>query len=258
MNTSTALDFSNKVVLITGGSRGVGREIARQFAENNARVAINYTRNEQAANETLAMLPGDGHMLAQADISDPQAVRSMVDDVHQRMNGLDILVNNAGIYEDHPLTDMTYSEWQAAWQRILHVNLLGAANCIYCAAQYMLRAGGGRVVNVSSRGAFRGEPTSPAYGASKAGMNSMGQSLAQALAPHNIFVNTVAPGFIDTEMATAILKGPQGEAIRKQSPLHRVATPQEVAYVVLFLASEQAAFTTGAIVDINGASYLRS
>jgi NAD(P)-dependent dehydrogenase (short-subunit alcohol dehydrogenase family) len=122
----------------------------------------------------------------------------------------------------------------------------------------MITQGGGRIVNVSSRGAFRGEPTAPAYGASKAAMNAMGQSLAVALAPYNIFVATVAPGFVETEMVTDHLDGERGDAIRAQSPLGRVATADEVAHTVAFLASEETAFLTGCIVDVNGASYLRS
>jgi NAD(P)-dependent dehydrogenase (short-subunit alcohol dehydrogenase family) len=122
----------------------------------------------------------------------------------------------------------------------------------------MMRRGGGRIVNISSRGAFRGEPTAPAYGASKAAMNSMGQSLAKALAPHNIFIGTVAPGFVETDMAARVLDTPAGDEIRNQSPLKRVAKPDEVAYAALFLASEGAEFSTGTIIDVNGASYLRS
>jgi NAD(P)-dependent dehydrogenase (short-subunit alcohol dehydrogenase family) len=123
----------------------------------------------------------------------------------------------------------------------------------------MIAAGrGGRIVNVSSRGAFRGEPDHPAYGASKAGLNAMGQSLAQALAPHGISVATVAPGFVETDMAAEFLDGPRGDAIRAQSPWGRVARPEEVAAAVLFLASPEAEFVSGAILDLNGASYLRT
>ena len=122
----------------------------------------------------------------------------------------------------------------------------------------MMERGGGRVVNVSSRGAFRGEPETPAYGASKAGLNAMSQSMAQALAPYGIFFYIVAPGFVKTDMASSLLSGPEGEGIRLQSPLGRVATPEEVARTVVFLASEAPDFMTGAIVDVNGASYLRS
>ena len=252
------MQFKDKVVLITGGSRGIGRAIAQQFAEQGARLAINYRSNTTAAKATLAELPTGDHYLFQADITDPQEVKTLVDDVVAQMGRLDILINNAAIYEEHPITEVSYETWQSSWQNTLNSNLLSAANLIYCAAHYMIKQGGGRVVNVSSRGAFRGEPTAPAYGASKAALNSMGQSLAKMLAPHGIFINTVAPGFVETEMADFVLKSPLGDDIRNQSPLGRVALPEEVAHVVLFLASEKAAFTTGAIVDINGASYLRT
>jgi 3-oxoacyl-[acyl-carrier protein] reductase len=141
---------------------------------------------------------------------------------------------------------------------VLDTNLIGAANATYCAAQQMIKQGGGRIVNISSRGAFRGEPDAPAYGASKAGLNAMSQSLAKYLAPYNIFVGVVAPGFVQTDMARDHLTGPQGDAIRNQSPLGRVAQPEEVAYAALFLASEGSQFMTGAIIDVNGASYLRT
>jgi 3-oxoacyl-[acyl-carrier protein] reductase len=252
------MDFTGKRVLVTGGSRGIGRSTAVMFAERGATVAVHYNSNRAAADETLAQLAGDGHIIVQAELADSNAIQQAVAQVVEELGGIDILVNNAGIYEDHPLPDVDYATWQAQWQRILAVNLLGAANMIYCAAQYMMQNGGGRIVNVSSRGAFRGEPDAPAYGASKAGMNSMGQSLAKKLAPHGIFIGTVAPGFVETEMAAEHLKGESGQAIRAQSPLQRVATPDEVAYAVIFLASDGAAFMTGTIVDVNGASYLRS
>ncbi|MCP5105924.1 MAG: SDR family oxidoreductase, partial [bacterium] len=148
--------------------------------------------------------------------------------------------------------------WRENWEQTLAVNLTAPANVCYCAAQYMMKSGGGRIVNVSSRGAFRGEPEAPGYGASKAGLNAMSQSLAQRLARYNIFVGVVAPGFVETEMAEEFLAGPGGDEIRNQSPLGRVARPEEVARAVLFLADEGAEFMTGAILDVNGASYLRS
>ena len=122
----------------------------------------------------------------------------------------------------------------------------------------MIESGGGRIVNVTSRGAFRGEPTKPAYGASKAGLNSLSQSLAVALAPPNIFFGVVAPGFVNTELTADRLEGKEGDEIRAQSPLNRVAEPEEVAHAVLFLCSEGSEFSTGTIIDLNGASYLRS
>lgn len=252
------MDFTNKVVLVTGGSRGIGRAIAQQFAARGAKVVVHYHNNLEAAEETIAALAGDGHLIVQADMKDAEAVRAMVETAVSHYNRLDILINNAGIFEDHPLAEVSYEAWQARWRAILDTNLIGAANAMYCAGQHMIKQGHGRIVNVSSRGAFRGEPVAPAYGASKAGMNAMGQSLAKYLAPYNIFVGTVAPGFVETEMAQAHLSGPQGDEVRSQSPLNRVATPDEVAYGVLFLASAGAEFMTGAILDVNGASYLRS
>lgn len=254
------MDFTNKVVLVTGGSRGIGRAIAQQFAEQGAQVAVHYHSNLAAAEATTATLSGGPHLIVQADMKDAAGIEAMITKVAAEMGRLDILVNNAGIYEDHPVAATSYEDWQASWQRVIETNLIGAANASYCAARVMMKqdGGDGRIINVSSRGAFRGEPTGPAYGASKAGMNAMGQSLAKYLAPFNIFVGTVAPGFVETDMAANHLAGPEGESIRQQSPLGRVARPEEVAYAVLFLASPGAEFMTGAIIDVNGASYLRS
>jgi 3-oxoacyl-[acyl-carrier protein] reductase len=252
------MNFEDKVVLVTGGSRGIGRVIVEQFAAAGAQVAIHYHRDRAAAEATLASLPGRGHRLFQADQADPAAAEELIVAVVDEMGHLDILVNNAGIFIDHPPALIDYDGWQRAWQRVLAVNLLGPANLCYWAAKQMMAQGGGRIVNVSSRGAFRGEPDAPAYGASKAGLNAMSQSLAKALAPHNIFVCVVAPGWVETDMAADTLTGPEGDSVRAQSPLNRVARPDEVARTVLFLASEGTDFLTGCIVDVNGASYLRS
>jgi NAD(P)-dependent dehydrogenase (short-subunit alcohol dehydrogenase family) len=252
------MEFEGKKVLVTGSSRGIGEAIARSFAEQGANVALHYHTNQAKAEKVAASLPGDGHLLVRADIADPMAVQAMVDEVVERMGRVDILVNNAGIYEDHPLSEVTYEEWQASWRAVIDTNLIGAANASYCAARHMIRQGGGRIVNVSSRGAFRGEPAGPAYGASKAALNAMSQSLAKHLAPYNISVGVVAPGFVETEMARDALTGERGEETRRQSPFNRVARPEEVAYAVLFLASEGAEFMSGAIIDVNGASYLRT
>jgi NAD(P)-dependent dehydrogenase (short-subunit alcohol dehydrogenase family) len=252
------MNFPDKIVLITGSSRGIGRAIARLFAARGAKVVVHYHTNRKAAEETLADLPGGPHMIAQADIAIPVEISGLVDQVVDQMGRIDILVNNAGIYEAHPLADVDYESWQTSWRRVLDTNLVGAANVSYCVAHQMIRQGGGRIVNVSSRGAFRGEPDSPAYGASKAGLNAMSQSLARYLAPYDVFVGVVAPGFVETEMARTDLEGERGDAIRRQSPFNRVARPEEVAYAVLFLASEGAEFMTGAIIDVNGASYLRT
>ncbi len=182
----------------------------------------------------------------------------MVDAAASELGGLDVLVNNAGVYTPHRIAEVSYEQWQAAWQQTLAVNLTGAANVTWCAVRHMIPRGGGRIVNVSSRGAFRGEPGQPAYGASKAGLNAFGQSLARDLAPHGIAVTTVAPGFVETDMAADSLAGPAGDDIRGQSPFGRVATAEEIAAAVLYLASGPAEWASGSILDLNGASYLRT
>jgi NAD(P)-dependent dehydrogenase (short-subunit alcohol dehydrogenase family) len=247
-----------RAVLVTGGSRGIGRAIAQAFAGRGDRVAVHYGTSRERAEAVLAELPGTGHALVQADMADADAVARMVDDAAEALGGLAVLVNNAGVFTAHPPLEVSYAEWQAAWARTLAVNLIGAANATFRALPHLIAAGGGAVVNVSSRGAFRGEPDTPAYGASKAGLNAFTQSMALVLAPHGISVTAVAPGFVQTEMARAVLEGASGAAVRAQSPFGRVAHPEEVAAAVLWLASPEARFSSGTIVDVNGASYLRS
>jgi 3-oxoacyl-[acyl-carrier protein] reductase len=247
---------TQRAVLVTGASRGIGRAVAQAFAELGDRVAVHHRGSPGLAGEVLAGLPGRGHMVVQADLADAGAVRQMVDQAHAGLGGLDVLVNNAGSYVPHPVTEVSYEQWQDAWRESLAVNLTGAANVTWCAVQYM-KATGGRIVNVTSRGAYRGEPRHPAYGASKAGLNSFGQSMARALAPLGIAVASVAPGFVETAMARPDLDSAQGEEIRAQSPFNRVATTGEVAAAVVYLASEQAEWASGTVLDLNGASYLR-
>ncbi len=250
--------MADRAILVTGASRGIGRAIAGAFAGQGDRVAVHHRDSAGLAAEVLAGLPGRGHVVVRADLTDPDAVRRMVDGARDALGGLDVLVNNAGVFTPHPIAEVSYEQWQAAWRETLGVNLVGAANVTWCAAQHMIRQGSGRIINVSSRGAFRGEPGQPAYGASKAGLNAFGQSLARALAPHGIAVATVAPGYVDTDMAARHLTGPAGDEIRAQSPFRRVAEAEEIAAAVLYLASPQAEWASGAILDLNGASYLRS
>ena len=244
-----------RAVLVTGASRGIGAAVARAFAAAGDRVGVHYGSRHDAALSVLEALPGDGHVVAGADLADPDAVRFMVDEVAGALGGIDVLVNNAGVFEPHAATETTYEEWQAAWRHTLDVNLVGAANVTWCVLRHM--GAGGRIVNVSSRGAFRGEPNHPAYGASKAGLIAFGQSLARALGERRIAVTAVAPGFVETEMAASELEGESGRRRRAESPLGRVATPDEVAAAVLYLASPEAELASGTVLDVNGASYLR-
>lgn len=181
----------------------------------------------------------------------------MLSRVLDNVGQIDVLVNNAGIYVGHELAEVSYEAWNEAWRRSLAVNLLGAASVAYGVARHMMTRKRGCIVNVSSRAAARGEPEAPAYAASKAGLNAMATSLARYLGPHGIAVHTVAPGFVATGMAAETLAGPDGDGIRSQSPLGRVAQPEEVARAILFLAARGSEFLTGGIVDCNGASYSR-
>ena len=252
------MDFHDKRVVVTGASRGIGRAIAQEFAAGGARVAVHYCSSRPAAEETVGLLAGTGHAVVQADIVEADACRRLIDDAAAALGGVDVLVNNAGIYDLHDALEVDYAEWQQVWQRTIDTNLIGPANLMYCAARLMVDSGGGAIINVSSRGAFRGEPNAASYGASKAGLNSLSQSLAQALAPHNVFVGVVAPGFVATDMAADLLAGEEGDGIRAQSPLNRVAQPSEIARAVAFLASDGIGYLTGCVIDANGASYLRT
>ena len=244
------IDFTGKTILVTGASGGIGRAIAQAFAKANGNVIIHYNSNKSGAEDTLKSLSGNGHTIIQSDLSIPQAVKSMVNSI----GALDVVVNNAAVVEQFDFDALDYNQWQDVWDRTISANLLGPAYLMFCAAKAMQKNGGGKFVNISSRGAFRGEPKAPAYGASKAGLNALGQSMAQALAKDNIFVYTIAPGFVETDR----VKDMVNDDIKAQSPLNRVAKPEEVARTALWLASDGNDFLTGAIVDVNGASYLRS
>jgi NAD(P)-dependent dehydrogenase (short-subunit alcohol dehydrogenase family) len=245
-----------RAVLVTGASRGIGAAIARSFAEAGDRVAVHYGRNREKAEAVVASLPGEGHVTVGADLADPEAVRAMVDEAAAALGSIDVLVNNAGIFDPpHPIRETSYEEWQRGWETTLAANLTGAANTTWCAVRHMGR--GGRIVMVASRGAFRGEPRHPAYGASKAGMISLAQSLARALGPDGIAVSAVAPGFTETDMAAEALAGAEGERRRAESPLGKVARPEDVAAAVLYLASPAAEMASGSVIDVNGASFLR-
>ncbi|MGW6915811.1 SDR family NAD(P)-dependent oxidoreductase [Kitasatospora sp. NPDC054939] len=246
-------------VLVSGASRGLGRAVARAFAANGDRVAVHYGSRPDEAAATLASLPGTGHALTGGDLADPAGAAAVADAAAHALGGLDVLVNNAAVNTRHPLPETPYEEWVAAWHQHVAVNLLATANLSHLAARRMIDQGtGGRIVNIGSRGAFRGEPDHPAYGATKAAVHALGQSLAVSLAPHGIAVASVAPGFFATERVAPRLEGPEGAAIRAQSPFDRVASPEEIAAAVHWLASPDAEWSSGTILDLNGASYLRS
>jgi 3-oxoacyl-[acyl-carrier protein] reductase len=190
-----------------------------------------------------------------ADLRDPESITRMVAEAADALGGIDVLVNNAGVFFDHPIDEVDFDTWLDAWRQTLDINLLAPALVSWHAVRHM--GPGGRIINVGSRGAFRGEPHSPAYGASKAGIAAFGQSLAKYLGARGIAVTTVAPGFVETDMATQALAGEGGAVRRAESPFGRVAEPDEIAAAVAFFASPQAEWASGGILDLNGASYLR-
>lgn len=248
--------------LVTGASRGVGRAIAVALATRGDRVAVHYGHDRAAAERTLAALPGEGHVVVGGDLADPGAAERVVAEATGALGVIDLLVNNAAVAPGpgnrHAVTEVDYATWQRAWRETVEVDLFAAANLSYLVARGLVDAGrGGTIVNVGSRGAQRGEPDFPAYGAAKAGLHALGQSLAVALAGHGIAVATVAPGFVATERQEQRLSGPDGDAIRAQSPFGRVARPDEVAAAVVYLSSPGAVWASGAVLDLNGASHLR-
>jgi 3-oxoacyl-[acyl-carrier protein] reductase len=252
---------SGKRALVTGGSRGIGAAVAARLAADGFTVAVHCGSGVAAAHDVAAGLPGEGHVVVSGDLADPDAVRAFVADAVTGLGGLDLLVNNAAVHHDRPIDGTSYEGWQESWRRVMDVNVHGTANVTWCVVDHLRTRPegpeGGRIVNVGSRGAYRGEPTAVAYGASKAAVHAMTQSLAVALAPHGIGVAAVAPGFVRTDMAEPLLAGPAGAAIRAQSPFGRVAEPEEIAAAVAWLASPGALWASGAVLDINGASHLR-
>ncbi|MWA10320.1 SDR family NAD(P)-dependent oxidoreductase [Streptomyces sp. BA2] len=253
------LPATGRRVLISGASRGLGRALAQAFATSGDRVAVHYGSREDEARATLASLKGEGHALVGGDLSDPAGAADVAGRAAGALGGLDVLVNNAAVNLPHPLADTSYEDWAALWQRHVSVNLLATANLSHLAARRMIDQGtGGRIVNIGSRGAFRGEPDHPAYGATKAAVHALGQSLAVSLAPYGIAVASVAPGFFETERVAHRLSGEEGAAIRAQSPFGRAGTAEEIAAAVLWLASPVAEWASGTVLDLNGASHLRT
>jgi len=248
--------------LITGSSRGIGRAVAQAFARRGDRVVVHYGSDRDAAEQTLASLEGSGHAVIGGDLGDPVEAQRVVEEAVAALGSLDILVNNAAVAPSaanaHRVDSASYAEWQAAWSAMVSVNLLGASNVTMLVAQHLIERGsGGAIVNVGSRGAFRGEADHPAYAATKAGLQAFGQSMALVLAPHGISVTSVAPGMVATERQSAKLESEQGDSIRGQSPFGRVGTAEEVADAVAYLTSSSAVWASGTVLDLNGASYFR-
>ena len=256
MSSKTVLDLSGKVVLITGASRGIGRETALRMGEASARVVVNYRSSEREATDVARQI-GDGNAIAiQADVAKPEDVQRMIDRTIETFGAIDVVVNNAAIYAENRFDADSYEQWIDGWRRTFEVNVFGAANVAFLAMRSMRRRGGGKIINVSSRAAFRGETEFADYGASKAALVNLTRSIARACAKDNIVASCVAPGFIETEMARPLLEK-ERDAIVSQIPLGRVGSVDDVASVILFLASPMADYLNGVTIDINGGSWFQ-
>ena len=248
-----SINLDNKVTLVTGASRGIGKQIALSLARAGARVAIGYHSNLEAARSVVQEC-GNSATIVQGDVSNATDCSNILQAVIDRYGKIDILVNNAGIFEKDSLR-LPYEAWNAHWQRTLNTNFMSAVNLSYLCIPHMIRQGGGRIINVASRSAFRGETNHFAYAASKAAMVNFTRCLARTYAQENVLAYAVAPGFIETDMAQDDIEQHENE-IRAQIPSGKIGTPQDVANVVLFLASDLSDYITGSTIDVNGGSYL--
>ncbi|QJA06476.1 3-oxoacyl-[acyl-carrier-protein] reductase [Thermosulfurimonas marina] len=243
------MELKGKVALVTGASRGIGRAVALELARSGAQVAVNYAASEGPAQEVVREIEalGGQALAVKFDVADPEAVSQGVKEVEEALGKIDILVNNAGITRDGLCMRLKEEDWE----RVLSVNLKGAFLVTKAVLPGMMKRRWGRIINVSSVVAFSGNPGQTNYAASKAGLVGFSRSLALEVATRGITVNVVAPGFIETDM-TAALPEKVREALLSRVPLGRPGTPEEVAYAVVFLASEKAAYITGTVIHVNG------
>jgi 3-oxoacyl-[acyl-carrier protein] reductase len=247
-------DFKDRVALVTGASRGIGRAIAIALARGGASVALNYAGNEAAAKEALELVTKAGApraKLLRFDVADPAACQQAVDGLVAEWGGLHVLVNNAGIALDQLVMRIKDEDWN----RQLQVNLTGAFNLVRAATRPMMKARGGAIVNLTSVVGEMGNAGQAAYAATKAGLIGLTKSVARELASRNVRVNAVAPGFIDTDM-TAALPEAAKTRMTEMIPLARLGSAEEVAAAVAFLASDQAAYVTGEVLRVNGGMYM--
>jgi len=251
------IDLRGRVALVTGGNRGIGAAIVR--ALHRAGASVFYTYRERA-DEAFALRDALGarvqpYRLDLGD-ADAQALPACIEACRERFGALDVLVNNAAIFAENPFDADDYAAWRAGWRRTFEINLFAAANLAWLAMRTMRPRGEGAIVNVASRAGHRGELTFADYGASKAALINLTKSIARSCAPDGIVAFSVAPGFVDTEMAAADL-AERGAEIAGEVPLGRVATADEVAHAVAFLCTPLARHLNGATLDVNGGSYVR-
>jgi 3-oxoacyl-[acyl-carrier protein] reductase len=249
MADSTYLPLSGRVAVVTGASRGIGRAIALELGKQGASVAVNYFSSPEKAEEVAAEITANGAnaIAFQADVSDSEQAGSLIKAAIEELGGLDILVNNAGIIRDGLIMMMKEEDWDA----VITTNLKSTFNCSKAAVRYMMRKRYGRVVTISSIAGLMGNPGQTNYSASKAGQIGFSKALAREVASRNITVNVVAPGFVETEIIETTRAEAIG-AIIANTPIGRMARPEEVAHAVSFLASERAGYITGQVLNVDG------
>ncbi|MFQ5989702.1 MAG: 3-oxoacyl-[acyl-carrier-protein] reductase [Candidatus Methylomirabilales bacterium] len=245
--------LKGRVTVVTGASRGIGRATALALAEEGADVAINFQRNEALAKEVAEAIErmGRGAGTFQADVSDFDQVLRMRDAVLQRFERVDILVNNAGINRDRSFAKMD----AATWRSVIDVNLNSVFNCTKAFLEGMVAKGYGRIINISSIIGQMGNFGQSNYAAAKAGLFGLTKTLAREVSGKGVTVNVVAPGFIETEMVSALPQDVQ-ERLLAQIPIRRFGKPEEVAKAVIFLASEDTSYITGQVLNVNGGMYM--
>jgi 3-oxoacyl-[acyl-carrier protein] reductase len=245
----TDLSLKDRVAVVTGGSRGIGRAIAVEFAARGAAVIVNYHRSPEAAHEVVKQIVEAGGKAAafQADVSDFKQADSLIKFAIETFGDLHILVNNAGITKDTLILMMSEADWDA----VINTNLKSAFNCSKAAVKHMVRKRYGRIINIASVAGQMGNPGQANYSASKGGQIAFTKSLGRELATRNITVNAVAPGFVDTEILDAMSQETLETAL-KMVPIGRKGKPEEIAYAAAFLASDQAAYITGQVLGVDG------
>ncbi len=244
------LSLENKVALVTGGSRGIGRAIALEFAARGAAVVVNYNKSPEAAEEVVKKIKEAGGKAAayQADVSDIKQAEALVKFAIETFGDLSILVNNAGITRDQLIMMMPEADWDA----VINTNLKSTFNCSKSAVKHMMRKRTGRIINMASVAGQMGNGGQTNYSASKAGQIGFTKALAREVAARNITVNALAPGFVDTEILEGIPTETMDNIIKTMVPLARKGKPEEIAYAAAFLASDEAAYITGQVLGVDG------
>ena len=246
-------ELEGKIALITGSSRGIGAAIARDMAANGASVIINYHSNEEAANDVVAEITAVGGQAVamQADVSDFNQASALIKEIKKAFGRLDILVNNAGTTRDNVIMLMK----EADWDLVINTNLKSAWNCSRAAARIMMRQRNGRIINITSVAGISGNAGQSNYSASKAGMIGLTKRLAREIGPRGVTVNAVAPGFVPTDLTNDLIDDLKDTIIELTS-MRRLGTPEDVAHLTTFLASDQASFITGQVIAVDGGMVL--